>query len=128
MLDVYAGQNNVNVVIEYCITDLDAVIRDRSILLTPPEVKCCLAMILRGIDACHRKWVLHRDLKPSNILIGSDGHLKIADFGLARIFASPHARLTSQVITRWYRPPELLMSAKSYGPSVDIWSLSLIHI
>lgn len=113
-------------VIEYCITDLEAVIRDRSILLAPAEVKCCLKMILEGLEACHRKYVLHRDLKPSNILIGYDGNLKIADFGLARLHASPNARLTHQVITRWYRPPELLFAAKNYGPCVDIWSVGCI--
>lgn len=113
-------------VIEFCITDLEAVIRDRTILLAPAEVKCCLQMILKGIEACHRKWALHRDLKPSNILIGSDGNLKIADFGLARLHASPNARLTHQVITRWYRPPELLFAARSYGPSVDMWSIGCI--
>lgn len=113
-------------VIEFCITDLEAVIRDRAILLAPAEVKCCLRMILEGIEACHRKWVLHRDLKPSNILVGSDGNLKIADFGLARLHGSPNARLTHQVITRWYRPPELLFAARSYGPSVDMWSVGCI--
>lgn len=113
-------------VIEYCITDLEEVIRDRKIFLTPAEIKCCMKMILEGIAACHEKWVLHRDLKPSNILIGADGELKIADFGLARLHASPKARLTHQVITRWYRPPELLFAAKTYGPSVDIWSIGCI--
>lgn len=126
LLDVFASRANLNMVLEFCITDLEAVIRDRSILLSPAEVKCCLKMVLEGVADCHRKWVLHRDLKPSNILIGSDGNLKLADFGLGRIFASPNERLTSQVITRWYRPPELLFAAKSYGPSVDIWSVGCI--
>lgn len=113
-------------VIEYCITDLEEVIRDRSILLAPNEIKGCMKMILEGIQACHDRWVLHRDLKPSNILIGADGNLKIGDFGLARIHASPNARLTHQVITRWYRPPELLYAAKAYGSSVDMWSVGCI--
>ncbi|KAI0565767.1 Cyclin-dependent kinase D-3 CDKD-3 [Gracilaria domingensis] len=126
LLDVYAGKNNVNMVIEYCVTDLEEVIRDRTVFLTPAEIKCCMKMILEGIAMCHEKWVLHRDLKPSNILVGADGNLKIADFGLARLHASPKARLTHQVITRWYRPPELLYAAKTYGPAVDIWSVGCI--
>lgn len=113
-------------VIEYCITDLENVIQDRSIILTPAEVKSCMKMILEGIAACHDRWVLHRDLKPNNILVGADGNLKIADFGLARLHASPKARLTHQVITRWYRPPELLYSAMTYGPAVDVWSIGCI--
>lgn len=113
-------------VLEYCVTDLEEVIRDRSVLLTPAEVKCCMKMILDGIEACHSKWVLHRDLKPSNILVGADGNLKIGDFGLARLHASPKARLTHQVITRWYRPPELLYAADTYGPAVDMWSVGCI--
>lgn len=125
-MDVFAGTNNVNMVIEFCVTDLELVIRDRSIALTPAEVKCCMKMILHGIDACHEKWILHRDLKPSNILVGADGQLKIADFGLARLHASPKSRLTHQVITRWYRPPELLYAARTYGPAVDMWSVGCI--
>lgn len=113
-------------VIELCSTDLERVIQDRSILLAPEEIKACLQMILLGIEACHKKWVLHRDLKPGNIFIGMDGNLKIGDFGLARIHGSPEMRLTHQVITRWYRPPELLYAARSYGPSVDIWSIGCI--
>jgi cyclin-dependent kinase 7 len=113
-------------VLEYCITDLEEIIKDRSIILAPAEVKCCMLMIMRGVEACHDQWTLHRDLKPSNILVGADGQLKLADFGLARIHGSPNPRLTSQVITRWYRPPELLFAADQYGAGVDIWSAGCI--
>lgn len=126
LLDVYASKTNVNMVIEFCLTDLEEIIRDRSILLTPAEIKCMMQMILRGIEACHQKWILHRDLKPSNILIGADGNLKIGDFGLARLHGSPNLRLTHQVITRWYRPPELLYAACSYSAAVDMWSVGCI--
>jgi cyclin-dependent kinase 7 len=123
---VFAGRNNVNMVLEYCITDLEEIIRDRSIILTPAEVKCCIEMVVRGVSACHKQWTLHRDLKPSNILVGADGQLKLADFGLARIHGSPNPRMTHQVITRWYRPPELLFAADQYSAAVDIWSVGCI--
>jgi cyclin-dependent kinase 7 len=126
LLDVFAGRNNVNMVLEYCITDLEEIIRDRSIILTPAEVKCCMEMIVLGLAACHKQWTLHRDLKPSNILVGADGQLKLADFGLARIHGSPNPRMTHQVITRWYRPPELLYSADQYSAAVDMWSVGCI--
>ncbi len=60
------------------------------------------------------------------MLISPDGELKIADFGLARDFGDPGSRMTSQVITRWYRPPELLLGARSYSGAVDMWSVGCI--
>lgn len=126
MVDVFAGRTNVNMVLEYCIGDLEEIVTDRSVILTPTEIKCCMKMIVLGVKACHDAYTLHRDLKPSNILIGADGELKLADFGLARIHGSPNPRLSPQVITRWYRPPELLYSASQYGAGVDIWSVGCI--
>ena len=70
--------------------------------------------------------MLHRDLKPNNILIGRNGELKITDFGLAKSFGSPNRMLTHQVVTRWYRSPELLFGAKLYGTGVDIWAVGCI--
>ncbi|KAG8930601.1 TFIIH complex serine/threonine-protein kinase subunit kin28 [Tulasnella sp. 408] len=68
------------------------------------------------------------DLKPNNLLIASDGQLKIADFGLARDFADPNPgfKMTWQVITRWYRPPELLFGCRHYSTAVDMWSVGTI--
>eukprot|EP00976_Prorocentrum_cordatum_P071512 1180355-Prorocentrum_minimum.AAC.7 len=75
---------------------------------------------------CHKMWVLHRDLKPNNLLIAPDGSLKLADFGLARVFGSPDRQLTNQVFQRWYRAPELLYGTRQYGPAVDMWALGVI--
>ena len=69
-------------------------------------------------------------MKAANLLISNNGSLKIADFGLARAFdASPNAfggrdrRYTNCVVTRWYRPPELLLGARHYGGEIDIWGI-----
>lgn len=59
----------------------------------------------------------------SNMLINNKGEVKLADFGLARIFQGPEGRYTNCVITLWFRPPELLLGAGSYGPEVDVWSV-----
>jgi serine/threonine protein kinase len=80
---------------------------------------------LNGVKACHVRLILHRDLKPQNILIGSDG-LKIADFGLARMFSRPLKNYTLDVVTLWYRAPELLLGCQNYGPEVDMWSAGSI--
>ena len=67
-----------------------------------------------------------QDLKPSNLLISPRGVLKIADFGLARECGDPGARMTSQVVTRWYRAPELLLGSRAYSAGVDMWAVGCI--
>lgn len=67
-----------------------------------------------------------QDLKPNNLLMNSMGRVKVTDFGLARFFGSPNRHYTHQVVTRWYRAPELLFGAKSYGTGIDIWSVGCI--
>ena len=61
------------------------------------------------------------DLKTSNILLSHEGVLKIADFGLAREYGSPLKAYTHEVVTQWYRPPELLLGARTYSTAVDMW-------
>ncbi|KAM4088124.1 hypothetical protein ACJW30_07G045700 [Castanea mollissima] len=90
------------------------------------DIKSYLQMTLKGLAICHKKWVLHRDMKPNNLLIGSNGQLKLADFGLARIFGSPDRKFTHQVFARWYRAPELLFGTKQYGSGVDVWAAACI--
>ncbi|KAH8111013.1 Pkinase-domain-containing protein [Phellopilus nigrolimitatus] len=127
LLDVFSSKTNLNLVLEYLGGgDLELIIKDRSIVFLPADIKSWLAMTFRGLEFCHRNWILHRDLKPNNLLIASDGQLKIADFGLARDFADPGYKMTCQVITRWYRPPELLFGCRYYGTGVDIWSVGCI--
>ena len=74
----------------------------------------------------HRKRIIHRDLKPQNILIDDHCDVKIADFGLARIYSVPIRPYTNQVVTLWYRAPELLLGALDYSTPIDIWSLGCI--
>lgn len=70
--------------------------------------------------------MLHRDLKPDNLLIDEHGALKIADFGLARAYETPHRAYTHQVITQWYRPPEILLGGTHYATPADVWSIGCI--
>jgi len=83
--------------------------------------------ILRAVHAAHARCVMHRDLKPQNVLVDrARGVVKVADFGLARGFLPPHKPYTDRVVTLWYRAPELLLGARSYGPAVDVWSVGCI--
>lgn len=72
---------------------------------------------------------LSTDKLAANILLSNTGCLKLADFGLARpLVAKANPRYTNKVITLWYRPPELLLGAVNYGPSVDIWSAGYVDV
>uniref|UniRef100_A0AAQ5XDB3 Cyclin-dependent kinase 7 n=1 Tax=Amphiprion ocellaris TaxID=80972 RepID=A0AAQ5XDB3_AMPOC len=102
------------------------IIKDTSLVLTPANIKAYILMTLQGLEYMHQHWVLHRDLKPNNLLLDGNGVLKLADFGLAKSFGSPNRVYTHQVVTRWYRSPELLFGARMYGVGVDTWAVGCI--
>lgn len=90
-----------------------------------------MKQLLNGLYFIHTNKILHRDMKAANILIAKNGTLKLADFGLARAFSmrlsheKPN-RYTNRVVTLWYRPPELLLGARDYGPVIDLWGSGCI--
>jgi cyclin-dependent kinase 12/13 len=113
-------------VMEYCDHDLTG-LTDGGAKFTVPQIKCYMKQLLEGLAYCHAQKVLHRDIKGSNLLINNEGHLKLADFGLARPYDTDQQRdYTNRVITLWYRPPELLLGATQYGPQIDMWSAGCI--
>ncbi|KAF7596661.1 Cell division protein kinase 1 [Aspergillus hancockii] len=89
-------------------------------------VKWFMAQLVEGIYYCHSHRIIHRDLKPQNLLVNRDGTLKIADFGLARGFSIPLKAYTHEVVTLWYRSPDILLGGRQYSTPVDMWSCGVI--
>lgn len=85
-----------------------------------------LYQVLNALAYCHINRIVHRDLKPQNLLVNTKGVIKLADFGLARAFSFPLRNYTHEVITLWYRAPEILLGSKVYTMAVDLWSLGCI--
>lgn len=126
MDDPKKPKGSIYMVFEYMDHDLTGLMDTPSVRFTESQVKCYMVQLLKGLEYCHRHEVLHRDIKGSNLLIDNNGNLKIADFGLARPYGEQGRKYTNRVITLWYRPPELLMGANEYGPSVDMWSVGCL--
>ncbi|KAI8911642.1 kinase-like domain-containing protein [Gorgonomyces haynaldii] len=92
-------------------------------------IKSFLFQLVNGLHYLHSNWVLHRDLKPANILVTTDGVVKIADLGLARLFHAPLQSLYTGdkvVVTIWYRAPELLLGSRHYTKAIDMWAIGCI--
>eukprot|EP01010_Urceolus_cornutus_P005570 NODE_983_length_1191_cov_343.863398_g747_i0.p1 GENE.NODE_983_length_1191_cov_343.863398_g747_i0~~NODE_983_length_1191_cov_343.863398_g747_i0.p1 ORF type:complete len:299 (-),score=46.20 NODE_983_length_1191_cov_343.863398_g747_i0:229-1125(-) len=127
LLDVVSKANKLYLVFEYLDQDLKHLMNKRRVGLTGGLLKSYLHQILDSLLFCHSHRVFHRDLKPQNLLVSKDGQtIKLADFGLARAFQLPLHTYTHEVVTLWYRAPEVLLGGKRYSPAVDIWSVGCI--
>ncbi|KAI9282642.1 kinase-like domain-containing protein [Sporodiniella umbellata] len=128
VIDVAVGPSleSIYLVMEYCEQDLSSLLSVISVPYTTPGVKCLMLQLLKGLEYCHNHSVVHRDLKTSNLLLTSTGILKIADFGLARALSLPGKPMTPNVVTLWYRAPEVLLGDSYYSPTVDLWSVGCI--
>ena len=117
--------------------DLSGLLDNPTVQFTEPQIKCYMLQLLEGVKYLHASKILHRDLKAANLLISNQGVLQIADFGLARPYDDEPPNpgkgngeatrdYTTLVVTRWYRPPELLLQLKRYTPAIDMWGVGCV--
>ncbi len=117
--------------------DLSGLLENPSVTFTEPQIKCYMLELLEGLRYLHANKILHRDMKAANLLINNKGILQIADFGLARPYDDPPPQpgkgggeatrdYTTLVVTRWYRPPELLLQLRRYTTAIDMWGVGCV--
>lgn len=126
--DVIHTENKLMLVFEFMDGDLKKYMDTHGErgALKPQTIKSFMYQLLKGIAFCHQNRVLHRDLKPQNLLISPRGVLKLGDFGLARAFGIPVNTFSNEVVTLWYRAPDVLLGSRNYQTSIDIWSAGCI--
>ncbi|KAF3097221.1 Cyclin-dependent kinase catalytic subunit [Orbilia oligospora] len=125
---VHADGHKLYLVFEFLDMDLKKYMETvpKGVPLEPGLVKKFMSQLCSGVKFCHGRRILHRDLKPQNLLIDSHLNLKLADFGLARAFGVPLRTYTHEVVTLWYRAPEILLGSKQYSTGIDTWSIGCI--
>ncbi|XP_030379846.1 cyclin-dependent kinase 10 [Scaptodrosophila lebanonensis] len=127
--EVVVGKSldSIFLVMDYCEQDLASLLDNMSQPFTESEVKCITLQVLRALQYMHARFIIHRDLKVSNLLMTDKGCIKVADFGLARLYGNPPKPvMTPQMVTLWYRAPELLLGARTHTTAVDMWAFGCI--
>ncbi|OZC11124.1 hypothetical protein X798_01950 [Onchocerca flexuosa] len=145
--DIIHTERILTLVFEYVDRDLKQYLDECQDVISMKNVRLFLVQLLRGLNYCHQRRVLHRDLKPQNLLINEKGELKLADFGLARAKSIPTKTYSNemsfiliqhevvylesrerlfQVVTLWYRPPDVLLGSTDYSTHIDMWGVGCI--
>ena len=125
-MDVEHSGDRWYMVMEWVDQDLKRLMFKSADPLPSKQIKSLLYQILKGVEYCHSLGITHRDIRPAHILVNRDGRLKLCDFSLGRALQVPVRAYTQEVVTLWYRPPEILLGQKHYSPAVDMWSVGMV--
>lgn len=126
LYEVVHEEKKLTLVFEYLDQDLKQYLDERGGKMPHSKIKSFMYQMLKGVQVCHVQRILHRDLKPQNLLINKAGSLKLADFGLARAFGIPVRQFSHEVVTLWYRAPDVLLGSQKYSTPIDLWSAGCI--
>ncbi|KAF8920789.1 kinase-like domain-containing protein [Mucidula mucida] len=129
LFEIFHVETKLYLIMEFVDFDLKRYMDSSNKKKTPITLeisKRFLYQLTAGLLYCHSHRILHRDLKPQNLLIDKDNNLKLADFGLARAFGIPMRTYTHEVVTLWYRAPEVLLGSRHYSTAIDMWSVGTI--
>ncbi|XP_072730527.1 cyclin-dependent kinase 15 [Ciconia boyciana] len=126
--DIIQTKETLTFVFEYMHTNLAQYVDQHPGGLHSCNVMLFMFQLLRVLAYIHQQHILHHDLKPQNLLISCLGELKLGDFGLPRAKSIPRQMYSSEVVTLWYRPPDVLLGATDYSSDLDIWSAGCIFV
>lgn len=126
--EVLVGKSldSIFISMEYCEQDLGSLLDNMTKAFSESQTKCIMLQLLHGLHYLHSHFIVHRDLKVSNLLLTDHGCIKVADFGLARLFSRTERKMSPNVVTLWYRAPELLLGCTVYTTAIDMWSAGCI--
>ncbi|OHT01092.1 CMGC family protein kinase [Tritrichomonas foetus] len=128
LYDVAHSQHRLTLIFEFCDYDLTRYMHTLNDVLPVNQIVRFSHQLLSALSYIHSNGIIHRDVKPQNLLIYRKKYLKLADFGLARSTFIPIGQMSTEVITQWYRPPEILLDIHNYGFPVDIWSAGCVIV
>eukprot|EP00931_Biecheleriopsis_adriatica_P121455 TRINITY_DN96542_c0_g1_i1.p1 TRINITY_DN96542_c0_g1~~TRINITY_DN96542_c0_g1_i1.p1 ORF type:complete len:322 (+),score=80.25 TRINITY_DN96542_c0_g1_i1:115-1080(+) len=126
LFEVFCSPSKLTLVFELMENDLKKYMKALGRPLDTKDIKCLCWQMVKGLEVCHARRIIHRDIKPQNLLIDQQLRLKLADFGLARAFVVPLPKYTHEVVTVWYRAPEILLGSNAYSIGVDMWAVGCV--
>ncbi|CAE6964705.1 CDK3 [Symbiodinium sp. KB8] len=126
LFEVFCSPSKLVLVFELMENDLRKYMKQVGGKIPSHHVKSLCWQMVKGLEICHANRIIHRDIKPQNLLIDANHRLKLADFGLARAFMVPIPKYTHEVVTVWYRAPEILLGSGAYSIAVDMWAVGCV--